>query len=316
MLGVTWEEFSTYLFVKKGLDRGNVSSYRSIFARITHFFLNKPYNEVNFLKFIEYLEQEKKLSNSSINNYIKLLKHLNKYLGIDPDFAAEQHYKKKDEPFIDVLTLDEVNRLLEVMYQYDYRVGVMGEILARLGLRNNELINMRWEHIKGETLVLPDTKSGVTQTVWIPDDLLKKICKLKRYPHGYIVGTQFGKLNRERVNKYLRKAALEAHIDKYVHAHLLRHTCGTLTYNGSKDIAGTKEIMRHKDISTTMRYVHLSQDYKREVASKNPLNSECVKFDQVKLMTENFKNDLSRYNCVQVEYKQVDGKIVLVVAEV
>lgn len=311
MLGVTWEEFSTYLFVKKGLDRDNTHSYKSIYARITHFFLDKTYNESNFLKFMEYLELERKLSNSSVNNYLKVLKHLNTYLSYNPDFTKEFKYKKESEKYVEVLTAEETFRLFKACYSIDYRVGVMAEILAKCGIRNRELINLRFEDVKDETLILRDTKASVEQTVWCPDELIQKIRKLPRYPHGYVVGTKFGQLNRERVNVYLRKAAKEAGIVKPIWAHMMRYTCGTLTYEGSKDLVGTGDILRHKDINTTRRYIRLSAKNRRDTAKKSPLNAQSADFGYIKELTGGFKKDLLLYPCCLVKYKEEDGVIVL-----
>jgi len=45
--------------------------------------------------------------------------------------------------------------------------------------------------------------------------------------------------------------------------HTLRHSCASHLVMNGVDLATVREIMRHKDYKTTLRYAHLSQDHKR-----------------------------------------------------
>lgn len=48
----------------------------------------------------------------------------------------------------------------------------------------------------------------------------------------------------------------------------LRHTFATRFIEGGGDVAALKEILGHKDIRTTMRYVHPSQQYIDDAMAK------------------------------------------------
>jgi len=41
-----------------------------------------------------------------------------------------------------------------------------------------------------------------------------------------------------------------------LNVHALRHTCGTLLYERHQDIDAVQNLMRHKHIETTARYIH------------------------------------------------------------
>ena len=45
--------------------------------------------------------------------------------------------------------------------------------------------------------------------------------------------------------------------------HTLRHSCASHLVMSGVDLATVREILRHKDYKTTLRYSHLSQDHKR-----------------------------------------------------
>lgn len=67
------------------------------------------------------------------------------------------------------------------------------------------------------------------------------------------------------VNKMLKKYKTMAGIEKEVTCHTLRHTCGALMYNETKDLAFVKELLGHSSITTTQRYVY-SEDVLENMA--------------------------------------------------
>ena len=73
-----------------------------------------------------------------------------------------------------------------------------------------------------------------------------------------------------RIDKYLKKANFDI---KVYSTHKLRHTAATLLYKyGNVDILALKEILGHKNVSTTQIYTHIDDERLREAVSKNPLN--------------------------------------------
>lgn len=67
------------------------------------------------------------------------------------------------------------------------------------------------------------------------------------------------------VNKMLKRYKTMAGIEKEVTCHTLRHTCGALMYNETKDLAFVKELLGHSSITTTQRYVY-SEDVLENMA--------------------------------------------------
>jgi site-specific recombinase XerD len=64
---------------------------------------------------------------------------------------------------------------------------------------------------------------------------------------------------------HIRPAAKRAGITKRIGWHTLRHTFGTLVKSIGADVATTKELMRHANVSITMdRYVQAVGEQKRQ----------------------------------------------------
>ena len=136
-------------------------------------------------------------------------------------------------------------------------------------LRRSEAAAMDFEHIVQSgpywVLRLPRAKGGANQTVKIPDHVVDSIEALKDV-YGYQSGPVWRSLSRNQsrgrrlsgtsVYSIVDRAARSAGIDAKVGAHTLRHTGCTLAIEGGASIQQVQVHARHKNIETTMMYVH------------------------------------------------------------
>jgi integrase/recombinase XerC/integrase/recombinase XerD len=71
-------------------------------------------------------------------------------------------------------------------------------------------------------------------------------------------GTPEGRITRIGVNKVINHYLLKAELKKPgISCHALRHTCGTLLYQATRDIRVVQETLGHEDISTSAGYAHV-----------------------------------------------------------
>lgn len=136
-------------------------------------------------------------------------------------------------------------------------------------LRRSEAAAMDFEHIVQSgpywVLRLPRAKGGVNQSVKIPEHVVEHIESLKDV-YGYRSGAVWRSLSRNNsrgrrlsatsVYMIVKRAAEASGISGSVGAHTLRHTGCTMAIESGASLQQVQTHARHKNIETTMRYVH------------------------------------------------------------
>ncbi len=135
-------------------------------------------------------------------------------------------------------------------------------------LRRSEAAAMDFEHIrplgKYWILDLPLAKGGSDQYVKIPDHVVSEIDDVKS-EYGYSSGPIWRSLSNNARGKRLstntiynivRASAMHAGLELDIGAHTLRHTGCTLAIENGATIQQVKEHARHKNVETTMTYIH------------------------------------------------------------
>lgn len=135
-------------------------------------------------------------------------------------------------------------------------------------LRRSEAAAMDFGHIRpvGDHIVLdiPSAKGGADQYVKMPPHVLSSIQDV-RASYGYASGpiwrsispnSKGNRLSGTSVYRIVNKAARMAGITDIVGAHTLRHTGCTLAIEAGASVQQVQTHARHKNLETTMIYVH------------------------------------------------------------
>ena len=128
-----------------------------------------------------------------------------------------------------------------------------------------------------------DREAGL-DGVWMPDALSRKYPSASTswqwfwvFPSKRLsVDPVTGRIRRHHMHmssfqRQLKKAALEAGIDKRITPHVLRHSFATHLLENGYDIRTVQQLLGHRDVRTTMIYTHVA---KRNILGvKSPLDA-------------------------------------------
>lgn len=176
---------------------------------------------------------------------------------------------KIDNQKTEFMTEDELSRLMEVLDSWPFPETVAFVKFALFtGLRRGELFKLTWDNVDFErgmvTLVAP--KGGKTTTLPLNRQGIEVLRSLP-------VNSTFvfpGENGKQRTDfkgpwKKIRKAA--GLPDDFRFHGLRHHYASTLVSNGV-DLGIVRELLTHKHVGTTERYVHFAPDAVRDAAAK------------------------------------------------
>ncbi len=136
-------------------------------------------------------------------------------------------------------------------------------------LRRSEAAAMDFAHVRplGRhwVLDLPSTKGGANQYVKIPPHVVEAIEAVRDH-YGFVDGPVWRSLSRNSssgkrlsahsIYQIVKKSAQRAGIPFEIGAHTLRHTGCTLAIESGASLQQVKDHARHKNVETTMVYIH------------------------------------------------------------
>ncbi|WP_420861930.1 tyrosine-type recombinase/integrase [Algirhabdus cladophorae] len=140
-------------------------------------------------------------------------------------------------------------------------------LLLLTGCRLGEIQKLKWDYVTQTHLELPDSKTG-RRRIPLPREARMLLDNLERregnphvilgvHPDGY----------HQSLQKNWRKIRKHAGLPD-VRIHDLRHTYASVAVMNGIDPFMLKEILGHKNLSTTLRYAHLSDDAVQKAAGR------------------------------------------------
>ncbi|MBA7597163.1 Tyrosine recombinase XerD [subsurface metagenome] len=144
------------------------------------------------------------------------------------------------------------------------------------GMRRGELMRLKWEDVSFEmrTIYLRQTKNNTARAVPISNSLLTFLHKFYKKRVGEFVfskpdGKPYGDWKRSFATA-CRRAGV-----KDFRFHDLRHTFASYLVMNNVNIRVVQELMGHKDIKMTTRYMHLSQKDLFKAVNKTSKGKNC-----------------------------------------
>jgi integrase len=232
--------------------------------------------------------KSKKLAKKTVNNHLTVLRRLlvvAKKRGLI-EAVPEIEWLNAPDPDFDFLTFEEAERLIEAA-DGEWRCMIL--VALRTGLRQGELLALRWEDVdlhagkltvrrsvtrgkvtdpeQGKLVVknaVTPPKNGKSRDVPLGEEALAML-KQQRHLRGELVFcADDGRMLKKNECKHpLWRACKRSGIRK-IGWHVLRHTFASHLVMRAAPLKVVQELMGHATIEMTMRYAHLAPNVPRE----------------------------------------------------
>jgi len=259
-----WVEwFKDYLYEQRRLSYNTAKNYLMDLRQFVQWLGNKSVQEVDnsdIERYIGYLSKQG-LKPTSINRKIASLKHFYKALAkrkaVQENPTSDLETQKAPEKMPRWLTEEETAAMLKVADR-KLRDRLLIKLMAYSGLRVSEVLNLRVCDVDFDTgYVLVYGKGSKERRVPVTPDTLNDLAawieakELKDYDYLFHITPR-------NVQVMVKNYADAAGIKKHVTPHVLRHTFATRFVFSGTHIRVIQELLGHRSIETTRRYMHIS----------------------------------------------------------
>ncbi len=284
-----FENFFYFLEVEREYSKNTISAYKNDLRSFKEFLNGRDPLEVTKRDIFEFLMKlsKRRLKPTTLRRKISSVRSFYAFLlregKIEKDPTVDISLPKKDKRLPEVLSLEEIEKILNAIPENSFRGKrdrAIVELLYSCGLRVSELTGLKVKDIDMKNGFLKCFGKGSKERI-VPfgeraKDVLKKYLKereKKGITSEYLFVSRKGeRILRQFINAILNKYARKARIRKKVHPHMLRHSFATHLLERGADLRSVQELLGHVDISTTQIYTHLTKERLREVyLSSHPL---------------------------------------------
>jgi len=172
-----------------------------------------------------------------------------------------------DKRLPEVLSPEELQRILDKAYVEHPRYGLIVRTLFETGLRVGELVNIQASEVDFiERTIRVRGKGGKDRFVIFTEDLGQQLLLyLNSRNRGYLFeSTRSSAFTPRRIQQIVKMIACKAGIVKRIHPHTYRHSMATFLRNQGVPLDVVQLLLGHTDPRTTQIYARLSLDSARE----------------------------------------------------
>ena len=268
--------FLDFLKVDKKLSENTLQSYKRDVEQYEKYVEE---NRINYLKvteedirdYMEYLREENKKQSTisrslaSIRSFYQFLIRVKK-IKKDPTMAIESPKVNKRVP--NILTSKEVELLLDQPQDVDLkgtRDKAMLEFAYATGMRVTEMISLNMEDVKLDEGYVVCRGRNKIRNIPLGSMSLKALKEYIEDARPYLIrneteealfvnvnGTRLTRQGFWKIVKYYKE---QAHIEKDITPHVLRHSFATHLLQNGADLKAIQTMLGHSDISSTQVYM-------------------------------------------------------------
>lgn len=265
------KQFLDYLQIEKGLSRKTVEVYQRDLLEFGHFAKSSSIKRSHIRDFFCFLIKK---NNQPITRRRKLTTLRTFFQFLENENLIESNpVKNMPSPKVETkepsyLTEAEIKKLWQAVKSDKSKFGKRNQIMIRLlietGMRLNELTSLNVGDINtNERIIKVRRKGNKEQSLPINTELnlfLKNFIKNKKLDKPLLISNRGQRITNRRAAITVQKFIKLAKIEKTnISAHSLRHSYCVRLLEKGVNLKSIQLLCGHKSISTTERYLHISQ---------------------------------------------------------
>lgn len=252
----------------RGFSPRTHQSYLSAVAGLARYYHRSP-EQISLAEieaYFLYLVKERHLSDASCRLYLNGLRFLYLQVLDWQAFDVPIPHPKRVQRIPELLTREEVGRLIASCSNLKYQTLLM--TCYGCGLRVSELVALKVRHVDGERHLLrvEQGKGAKDRAVVMPDTLLRYLRAYWRRcrPAEWLFTSKLTgqALTVSCAQRVYRRAKQAAGIQKVGGIHGLRHAYATHLLAAGLPVHQLQHQLGHNNIQSTLRYVHWTPGYR------------------------------------------------------
>lgn len=290
-----YQEYRAYMKLERALADNSIEAYEQDLDKLRTYFQQQGIDPVRaqlsdlqaFVYDIFGTNSNSRTQSRVISGVHSFYRFLLYHHYIDQDPSELLESPKREQHLPTVLTLEEVDRLMEAIdlsSNEGHRNRAMLEFLYGSGLRVTELVTLRLSNIyRDERYMLIEGKGSKQRLVPVSDTALmwfdywlqdRSRLDVKPEYVDYAFVNRYGRgLTRVMIFTIIRRLAEVAGIRKEISPHTLRHSFATHMLQNGADLRIIQQLLGHEALTTTEIYTHLEiGDLRRAILEYHPAN--------------------------------------------
>lgn len=282
--------FITYLHNVKKTSANTEMSYQRDLNKFVRFLEEKEISDVKKIttttlnSYVLFLERNQFKAATISRNIasIKALYHFMYKEGlVDADISDALHAPKIEKKLPEIMSQDDVNRLLEQPKgdtPKELRDKAMLELLYATGIRVSELISLKTSDVNLQMGFVVCKDSNKERVIPFGNKARSALlaylesgreAMIESYESDVLFVNCSGQpMSRQGFWKLIKYYAKKAGIDEEITPHTLRHSFAAHLVENGADLRSVQEMLGHSDISTTQIYASMNHNRIREVYAK------------------------------------------------
>jgi site-specific recombinase XerD len=251
----------------------------------------------DILQYLEYLRQERDNGASALNRQVTVLRNFYRAMvamgHLEPGQNPMAHFpriKAAPRKLPTTLSREEVSALLD-QPEGDTVIGLRDRAVLTLlygtGIRASECSGLQERHVNWEERTIRVTgKGGHERTLPLNEEVLHVLRQYRLARGGaqptepFFRSREGRALSRNAIYERVRSHGRRARIAQRVSPHRLRHTFATHLVQEGVGLVTLRDLLGHRQITSTQIYIHLTAQDLRRAAEKHPVSKLIKRMEE------------------------------------